>query len=131
MRPMLMIGALILAGVAATHALATPAFPQAVRAGPPQFDDRDVLAEAVASPVRAPANAARDRWRHPAESLTFWGLRPGDVIIDIDPGGGYWTEILAPYLFGYGTYYVALPASPEPEDQKEAAAFRDHLASIN
>jgi len=130
MRSKLVTGALVLAafaGVAATHALATPAFPQAARAGPPQFDDRDLLAEAVANPVRAPANTARDRWRHPAESLTFWGLRPGDVIIDIDPGGGYWTEILAPFARQTGGRYIGAVADlndPKLSDeQKRGRAF--------
>ena len=75
-------------------ALATPTFPNAVRAGPPPSDDRDALAAAIADPARSDANKVRDTWRHPAESLTFWGLRPGDVVLELDPGGGYWSQIL-------------------------------------
>lgn len=106
-----LIGSLILAGIlAATPALASPAFPKAVRAAPPQFDDKDTLADAVAGRARDPANVARDRWRHPLESLTFWGLRPADMIIDIDPGGGYWTEILAPFAKATGGRYIGAVA---------------------
>jgi predicted methyltransferase len=95
-----LLGVLLAAALgcaACPPALATPAFPKAVRAGPPPVDDHDVLAEAAADPGRTDVNKARDRWRHPTESLTFWGLRPGDVILELDPGGGYWTQILQPF----------------------------------
>ena len=54
------------------------------------------LAAAVASPNREAANKARDGARHPQASLEFWGLKPGQTVIEISPGGGYWSEILAP-----------------------------------
>ena len=122
MRRKLLTGLLSLAALAAGPALATPAFPQAVRAAPPQFDDKDTLAEAVANPGRTPAFVARDRWRHPVESLTFWGLRPGDVIIDIDPGGGYWTEILADFARHTGGRYIGAVADlndPKLSDEQK------------
>src|SRR5579862_627665 len=73
------------------------------------------LATAVNSPVRDPKNAARDRFRHPRESLSFWGLRPGMSILEIWPGGGYWTDILAPYAKAtHGTYTAALQATSRP-----------------
>jgi predicted methyltransferase len=53
------------------------------------------LAAAVANPRRSARNSARDRYRHPIETLTFWGLKPGMTVLEIDPAGGYWTEILA------------------------------------
>ena len=40
---------------------------------------------------------ARDHDRHPAGALEFWGLKPGMTILEVQPGGGWWTEILAPY----------------------------------
>jgi predicted methyltransferase len=82
------------------------------------------LDQAIASPFRTPRFVARDAARHPAAELTFFGLRPNATVVEIWPGGGYWSEILAPYLHGAGTYYVALPDSPDPDDQKDAAAFR-------
>ena len=66
------------------------------------------LAAAVAAPTRTPANVARDRYRHPVETLSFFGVRPNHTVVEIWPGGGWYTEILAPYLAqGGGTYYAA------------------------
>ena len=65
------------------------------------------LAAAVANASRTPANRVRDAARHPIESLTFWGLKPGMTVVEIDPGAaGYWTEILAPYAQATGGHYV-------------------------
>jgi predicted methyltransferase len=65
------------------------------------------LRAAIASPLRAPASIARDGARHPYESLVFWGLRPHQTVIEVSPGGGYWTEILAPYAKATGGTYIA------------------------
>ena len=65
------------------------------------------LAQAVRSPTRSAQNMARDRYRHPRESLTFWGLRPRMTVLEIWPGGGYWAEILAPYAKATGGRYIA------------------------
>ena len=70
----------------------------------------DALARAIASPTRTPANVARDRYRHPGETLAFFGVDPDDTVVEIWPGGGWYTEILAPYLAERGTYYAAVPA---------------------
>ena len=68
----------------------------------------DALRAAVAAPTRTPANLARDRYRHPYETLAFFGIRPSDTVVEIWPGGGWYTEILAPYLrTGGGTLYAA------------------------
>ena len=66
------------------------------------------LAAAVAASTRTPANVARDRYRHPVETLSFFGVRPNHTVVELWPGGGWYTEILAPYLAqGGGTYYGA------------------------
>lgn len=68
------------------------------------------LAAAVAAPTRTAANVARDRYRHPVETLTFFGVQPDDTVVEIWPGGGWYTEILAPYLAsGGGTLYAVAP----------------------
>ena len=129
MRSRLLWGGLIAAlavAAGATGALATPAFPNAVRAGPPTFDDSDTLVSAVDGPQRAPANKARDKWRHPLESLTFWGLQPADVIVDIDPGGGYWTEVLAPFAKATGGRYIGAVA--DLNDPKTSPGQRQGVA---
>ena len=68
------------------------------------------LRQAVADAGRAPANVARDRYRHPVETLDFFEVDPGDTVVEIWPGGGWYTEILAPYVTkGGGKLYLAAP----------------------
>lgn len=70
----------------------------------------DALATAVAAPTRTPANVARDKYRHPAETLAFFGVKPGDTVVELWPGAGWYTEILAPLAkAGGGTLYAAAP----------------------
>ena len=65
------------------------------------------IAAAVGAETRTPANVARDQWRHPRETLGFFGVEPDDTVVEIWPGGGWYTEILAPLLGEQGTYYAA------------------------
>jgi predicted methyltransferase len=65
---------------------------------------------AVAAPTRTPANVARDQYRHPAETLSFFGVKSVDTVIELWPGGGWYTEILAPYLASGGTLQVVPPS---------------------
>lgn len=96
----LFVTALALLG-SATSALTQPA---------PVGTQQDALRSAVAAPTRALANVARDPHRHPAETLAFFGVKPTDTVVEIWPGGGWYTEILAPYLAsGGGTLYAAAP----------------------
>jgi|SRR5688572_3536569 predicted methyltransferase len=62
-------------------------------------DKKDVAAieKAVSGDWRKPEAKERDGERHPAASLEFWGLKPKMTILEVQPGGGWWTEILAPY----------------------------------
>ena len=70
--------------------------------------DPSSLRVAIANPLRTPANVLRDRYRRPVETLTFFGVRPSDTVVEIWPGGGWYSEILAPYLAqGGGTYIGA------------------------
>ena len=71
--------------------------PAAQKADPPT-----TLAAAVAGPWRNPADRARDAWRHPAESLAFWGLRGGQTVVEFWPGAGWYTDIVAPFLAATG-----------------------------
>jgi len=87
-----------------------------------------VLAAVIAGDQRAAADKARDVYRHPEASLRFWGLKPGDVVIDVSPGAGWWTDILAPYLARTGGHYIASVADlsdPKLSDgaRKGRAAF--------
>ena len=56
------------------------------------------LAWAVAGDWRPAQDKARDRWRHPIQTLTFWGLKPGMTVVEFWPGAGWYTDILGPYL---------------------------------
>ena len=58
---------------------------------------------------RDPKNVARDQYRHPRETLSFFGIAPTDTIIEITPGGGWYAEILAPYVKDHGHYIAAVP----------------------
>jgi predicted methyltransferase len=68
---------------------------------------RKALEQAVAAPHRSESNRARDKYRHPVETLGFFGIKPTDTVVEIWPGGGWYTEILAPYLADRGKLIVA------------------------
>jgi predicted methyltransferase len=78
-------------------------------------DVRQALQQAVANPQRSEKNRARDQYRHPAETLAFFGIRPTDTVVEIWPGGGWYTEILAPYLAARGRLIAAAPAGKGAE----------------
>ena len=65
---------------------------------------------ALAAPTRTAANAARDKYRNPKETLTFFGVKPADTVVELWPGGGWYTELLAPYLAPAGALHVVPPA---------------------
>jgi len=114
-----------LLAVVAVLANVTAAPPSRAAAAAP---DPNLLA-VVASPSRAPAAVARDAFRHPVEELTFFGLKPSQTVVELWPGGGYWTEILAPYLAARGTLYVALSAPGDAEGDAETARWRARVAA--
>ncbi len=99
--------------VAALLAAAAVATPGCAPVGEPESlsaSHADALAAAVAAASRTPANIARDRYRHPAKTLAFFGIEPDDTVVEIWPGGGWYTEILAPYLAaGGGRLYTVAP----------------------
>lgn len=76
---------------------------------PPVLQEDAALQAAVASETRSAADRARDAYRRPFESLTFWGLRPASTVVEIQPGrAGWWTAILQPYAEATGGRYVAV-----------------------
>lgn len=88
------------------------------------------LQSAIDGPQRSAANRARDGARHPLETLSFFGLRPEWSVVEIAPGGGWYTEILAPFLKARGRLYAAhAPADGTPEQQRAREAFAKKLAS--
>jgi predicted methyltransferase len=59
------------------------------------------------NPARSAANKTRDNYRNPAQTLEFFGLQPDMTVVEIWPGGGWYSEILAPYLKDNGSFYAA------------------------
>lgn len=74
-------------------------------------DDFDVVREkldaAMASEIRGEADTDRDRNRRPGNTLEFFGLRDDMKVIELLPGGGWYTKLLAPVLAENGEFYVA------------------------
>lgn len=95
----------------------------AVVLAPMLVDAKDeALAKAIAGAHRTPTMVERDQARKPQEELEFFGIKPDMTVVEIAPGGGYWTEILAPYLHDKGTYYTAIsPRQADTWKQKLAA----------
>jgi predicted methyltransferase len=91
-----------------------------------------LLDQAIAGSHRSEKNRVRDQYRHPKETLLFFGLQPGMTVVEISPGGGWYTEILAPVLKGSGAYIAAGPPLEDPATerwQRQAGeAFTDRFA---
>ncbi|MBT8421542.1 MAG: methyltransferase, partial [Gammaproteobacteria bacterium] len=89
------------------------------------------LATVLAGDHRSDTNKARDQWRHPVETLEFFGVSDDKVVMEIWPGGGWYTEVLAPYLRDSGTYIAAGwdPESEIPFIRKAAEAYAERLAA--
>lgn len=73
---------------------------------------------AVASKTRVPGNADRDKYRHPVETLEFFGLKPTMTVIEYGPGDGWYTELLAPTLYKQGKLMATNSDPNGPIDQR-------------
>ncbi len=113
----------VLAAIAATMLIGATAATSANAAD-------DALKAAVAAPSRTPANVERDVYRHPYETLAFFGIKPNMTVVELAPGGGWYTEILAPYLRDHGKLITGGNdlASPNEGERKGAERF---LARLN
>src|SRR5690606_1791698 len=100
---------------AAAAQSAPPPAAMSMRAPDPLLD------QALGGAWRSPENVARDAHRHPRETLTFFGIETGQTVVEITPGGGWYAEILAPWL---RTGYVAAVPDPMayPEERRDYAA---------
>ena len=88
-------------------ALLAPALSQAANAP----ITAEQYASVLAGSWRDPANSARDGYRHPQQTLEFFGLSATQSVIEITPGGGWFSEILAPLLKDHGHYIAAVQAA--------------------
>ena len=97
-------------------------------AAAPEAPDTDLcegcealLELALAHPRRA-ADRVRDQYRHPAETLKFFRVRPGMTVVDYMPGGGWYTRVLVPYL-GKDGRYIGLNPAVTPEMSESLAGY--------
>lgn len=116
----------LLAGAAALAGCRAP--PAAPKAAPPK-----TLAAAVAGPWRSAEDRGRDRWRHPRESLSFWGLAPGQTVVEFWPGAGWYSDILAPFLDATGgrlyAAHLQLVEPVDPSARQVVDAYRAKYAA--
>jgi predicted methyltransferase len=99
---------------------------------PSRVQTTAALDAVLADPSRPAADRARDVWRHPRQTLLFFGLRNDLAVVEIAPGGsGWYTQILAPLLREHGRLIAAVdPRVPgNAYSERESRAFRDLLAS--
>ena len=94
---------------------------------PAPVGEQDGLARLLSAPHRSERNVVRDAHRHPVETLAFFGIRESSTVVEILPGsGGYYMEILAPWLRGKGRYIAAnrdaLAAPQYLEDHRKLLA---------
>ncbi len=84
----------------------------------------------LAGTQRSDANKARDKYRHPKETLTFFGLRQDMTVVELWPGtGGWYTEVLAPVLKAKGTYYAA-HINPSESPQSAQDGLKTYQAKL-
>jgi predicted methyltransferase len=83
----------------------------------------------LAGSWRSATNKARDAYRHPKATLQFFGLQPDQTVIEITPGGGWYSEILAPLLRDNGHYIAAIAASDDSEAKQDVVALHGKFAA--
>ena len=95
-------------------------------------DVQGLLDTVIQGTHRAEASRARDQYRHPRETLLFFGLRPDMTVVEISPSNGWYTEIIAPILKKQGHFYAAVPALTDDMTgamKSRDAAYRQMLKS--
>jgi predicted methyltransferase len=88
------------------------------------FNDRTTLSTILNSSYRSQVNRDRDKYRHPLETLEFFGLRSNMTVVELWPGNGWYTEILAPFLAASGKLIVT---NLTPNSSKQPLAFQKKL----
>ena len=95
-------------------------------------DVKEQLQQAATGAHRSPENIARNQYRHPVETLSWFGIRPDMTVVEISPGGGGWyTEVLAPFLREKGKLYAASFDSESEVEyfRNNAKKYLDKLAA--
>ncbi|HET7064595.1 MAG TPA: methyltransferase, partial [Rudaea sp.] len=112
---------------------AKPAADQPAQPPPPVSADQmfgQKLDQMLAGDWRSDKNKARDQYRHPKQTLEFFGVKSGTTLIELTPGGGWYAEILAPLFKGSGNYIAAIvtPKKKEGEDAQDMDALSKKFA---
>jgi len=84
----------------------------------------ELIAPILQGDHRTTANKGRDQYRHPANTLEWFDVQPEMSVVEILPGAGWYTEILAPYLKDKGVFYAAVP---DPESSSSSARNSAHI----
>ena len=103
-----------MAATPATPAKASPTLPAA---------DAAALDAVLTGDWRNAENTARDVYRHPKETLAFFGVKPTQTVVEITPGGGWYAEVLGPYLKKSG-HYVAAVVDPASASEKSRGYYQ-------
>lgn len=94
------------------------------------FDSAEAAVEAIVSSAhRHPDNVARDEYRHPKETLAFFGIEPDMTVVEVGPGRGWYTEILAPMLASKGKLVVTSP-NPEGAEDDTSRIYGQRIATF-
>jgi predicted methyltransferase len=107
----------VLASLALALAISSPGIASAASAPSP------AIAAAVADPGRPAADVARDSARKPAAVLAFAGVKPGDTVLEILPGGGYFTRLISKAVGPSGHVFTGVPDPKGPFAEPAAAAI--------
>ena len=131
MRPLLLAAAVLAAftGASSQSLAATATFapvpPPPPRAAAVLAPSETAIDQVLAGDWRSQANKARDPYRHPRETLAFFGVRPDQRVIEIWPGGGWYAEVLAPLLRDRGSY-TGVIVDPASAGDGKASAERNN-----
>ncbi|WP_158588363.1 class I SAM-dependent methyltransferase [Henriciella mobilis] len=112
----------------------TEGLPPAVAPPPPMAAvsgaDTAAIDAAIASPDRPETDVERDEMRKPAEVIEFMALQPGETVLEMEAGGGYFTEILSGYLGADGKLYMQNPAAFDTFLGDSATMRADRLSNV-
>lgn len=93
---------------------------------PVELYDASTLTAAIEGPWRSEEARARDQFRNPAETLSFFEIDPASTVVEVWPGGGWYTDILAPWIAANGGQYIAA-WTPIADGDTGAQSFQDRF----
>jgi predicted methyltransferase len=99
-------------------------------AGADYANGRSAIEAAMKGSHRVPGAADRDKYRHPAETLEFFGFTPTMTVLDIAPGAGWYTELLAPALAKHGTYITTVTDPRESSGSNWGTSLSQSFVSL-